>query len=113
MKDSEVRGLILGDLYERRHQGSFVKIPDDLSLDVDPMVVGNVALQLHDLGLIQFHQIVDKKYPSGSARIQSRGVDVVEGNAPAPVSITIDSSVNVHGSQNVQVGGSGNVQTVT
>ncbi len=37
---------------------------------------------------------------------------VIEENVPPPIAITIDSSVNVHGSQNVQVGGSGNVMNV-
>jgi hypothetical protein len=47
------------------------------------------------------------------AKITAFGADVVEGNTPPPISINIDSSVSVHGSQGVQIGGQGNVQNVT
>ena len=112
MKDAEVRGLILKQLYGARHASDFMRIPDDLSIsDISPHVLGNVATQLREQGLIDFHEVLGHSYRSGSARILSYGVDVVEGNSAAPISITFDHSVSVHGSTHVQIG-QGNVQNV-
>jgi hypothetical protein len=47
------------------------------------------------------------------AKITAFGADVIEGSTPPPISINVDSSVNVHGSQGVQIGGQGNVQNIT
>ena len=49
----------------------------------------------------------------GIGQITAEGVDVVEGNATAPISITFDhrSTVSVTSSQNVQVGNN-NIQSV-
>jgi len=49
----------------------------------------------------------------GAGRITSRGIDVIEGNAPPPIAITIESrQISVHGSSNVQIG-AGNAQGIT
>lgn len=114
MKDSEVRGLVLQKLYEVRHVKDFVFIPDELGLtDINPQILGNIAKQLDQQNLIQFSQVMGNRYPSGNARIKSFGIDVVEKTTTASIAITLDQSVNVHGSQNVQIGGQGNVQNVT
>jgi hypothetical protein len=47
------------------------------------------------------------------ARVTAFGVNVIEEKVPAPISITLDSSIKVAGSQNVMIGGQGNTQTVT
>jgi hypothetical protein len=113
MKDSEVRGLILKSLYDQRHTKHFVDMPEEIGIDLDKKVLGNVAIQLEQQGLISFKQYMGKPYPSGLAKILAYGVDVVEGTTTPPITITVDSSVNVHGSNNIQIGGQGNVQTVT
>jgi hypothetical protein len=47
------------------------------------------------------------------AKIKAFGADVIEGNTPPPISISVDNRVSVHGSQGVQIGGQGNVQNIT
>jgi hypothetical protein len=120
VKDSDVRGLVLQKLYELRHEEDLIPLPDnfelsglDMSKPSNLKMVGNIAKHLDDMGLIKFSQHMGHDYRSGYGAISAYGVDVVEGNQAPPISITVDSSVNVHGSQGVQIGGQGNVQTVT
>ncbi|MGL3104121.1 hypothetical protein [Bradyrhizobium sp. BR 1432] len=47
------------------------------------------------------------------ARITGEGTDVIEGRAIPPTAITLDGSINIHGSQGVQVGGQGYIQNVS
>jgi hypothetical protein len=54
-----------------------------------------------------------RSYLAFMTRITAFGVDVIEGVSKPPIEISIDSSINVHGSQNVQIGGQGNVQSLT
>lgn len=115
MKDSEVRGVILQRLYDIRHSNNgMIDIPDGLGLmNIEPTVLGNCAAQLDEQGLVKFRQVIGHGYRSGYGSITAFGVDVVEGNVRAPIAVTIDSSINVAGSQGVQIGGQGNVQNVT
>jgi hypothetical protein len=122
VKDSEVRGLVLKALYDIRNKprGHTIQIPEglnipgfELSSEDSLHLLGNVAKQLGELGLIEFHQVVNRRHPSGLAWIKAPGVDVVEGTASAPVTITFDNSVRVTGSQGVQIGGQGNVQKIS
>lgn len=115
MKDSEVRGLILQKLYDARHdKHQFVGVPEGLAIkDIDNKVLGNVTAQLEQQGLIEFKQTVSTSYRSGIAWILAPGVDVVEGTTAPPIAITFDHSINVSGSQGVQIGGQGNTQTTT
>src|SRR5882757_4376401 len=39
------------------------------------------------------------------AKIKAFGADVIEGNTPPPISISVDNGVSVRGSQGVQIGG--------
>jgi hypothetical protein len=120
MKDSDVRGLVLRKMYDLRHKQDHVPIPQeldlpglDMTLPENLQMVGNVAKQLNDLGLLKFKEFMGEKYRNGFASITAFGVDVIEGGARPPLAITIDSSVHVHGSQGVQIGGQGNTQHVT
>ena len=114
MNDSEIRGLVLKRLYEVRHEEDFTAVPDDLKIPNQNMkVLGNIAKQLNEQGLIVFKQHMGQNYPSGYGHITASGIDVVEGTRHSPISITIDSSVNVHSSQGVQIGGQGNSQNIT
>jgi hypothetical protein len=116
MKDNEARGLILTRLYEIRNEVDYANPKDLTGLPLAENVVGNILQQLCEQDLIVWkpHRAgPGRNYLAYMAHITVFGVDVVEGNSRPPISITIDSSVNVHGSQNVMVGGQGNVQTVT
>jgi hypothetical protein len=114
MKDSEVRGLILRQLYELRHEQSYVHVPDKLTLpaEINPRVAGNVAAQLAEQHLITFKEHMGAHHTSGLAQINAYGVDVVEGARQSAIAITFDQSINIHGSSNVQIG-KGNVQNAT
>jgi hypothetical protein len=115
MKDSDARGLVLKRLYDLRHQIEHANVSDFAELPIDLKVLPNILSQLNEKGLIGWHpeRTMAGGYLAFIARITAFGVDVVERTAISPIEITIDSSVNVHGSQNVIVGGSGNVQNVT
>lgn len=115
MKDSEARGLVLKRLYDIRHQLDRANGRDFSGLPIEPTVLPNILDQLAQQNLVDWNPLRGGMgvYLALMARITAFGVDVVEGNVAPPISISIDSSVNVHGSQNVQIGGQGNVQTVT
>jgi hypothetical protein len=113
MKDSEVRGLILRQLYDVRHASRRkLNIPEQLKLpsDVTPEVAGNVTDQLRQQGLVDFKRVSTSSRAEGLAQISARGVDVVEGTTAPPISISfevyklLDQSINVTNSPNSQVG---------
>jgi len=106
MKDSEVRGIILRRLYEVRHVNhGMIDIPDRLGiLDIAPQVLGNCAAQLNEQGLIKFSEYMGKPYRFGRASITAYGVDVIEENANPSIAVTLDQSISISGSSNVQVG---------
>jgi hypothetical protein len=56
VKDSEVRGIVLKELYEIRHTNPHAAIPADVPglLEIDPNVLLGVLRQLRDKGLIEF-----------------------------------------------------------
>jgi hypothetical protein len=115
MKDSDSRGLVLKRLYDVRHQLDHANGSDFSGLPIEPKVLPNILEQLAQQNLIDWKPLRGSmgSYLAFMAKITAFGVDVVEGNITSPITVTIDSSVNVHGSQNVQVGGHGNIQTVT
>lgn len=115
MKDSEARGVVLRALYEVRHKMRHPGIPVDVPglEQLEPEVLRNILRQLKEQGLIVFTPLSGGNQIFGRGEISSYGVDVVEGDRTSPIAIKIDSSVNVHSSQNVMVGGTGNTQTVT
>ncbi|MGY3589027.1 hypothetical protein ACVIGB_002018 [Bradyrhizobium sp. USDA 4341] len=117
MKDSEARGIVLKKMYDLRETKDRLELPDfaDTGLEVDK--VGRVLEQLAEKGLIQWNPRRSSmtsavRYMVIMAKISAFGVDVVEGDAAPPMAITIDSSINVHASQGVQIGGHGNIQNV-
>jgi hypothetical protein len=114
--DSEARGLILRRLYDLRHDASrrMVGPKEFEDIELPEHVVGNIVEQLQGKGLIAAKVLrTGAGLATFMARILAPGVDVIEGKTRPPMAITVDNSVNIHGSQNVQVGGSGNVQNVT
>ena len=121
MRDQEARGIVLNRLYEIRDAKQPAELSNFTETDVAPDTVTRVIEQLAEKGLIDWHPVrgginSPAKYLALMARINAYGVDVVEGAVEPPFAINIhanvDKSVNVQGSQGVQIGGSGNIQNV-
>ena len=115
MTDSELRGIVLRQFYDRRLE-QFVDVKLSEFNEIFSFVeLQNICRQLSEKGLIgKWHPVMTGGGPSvGIGQITAEGVDVVEGNATAPISITFDhrSTVSVTSSQNVQVGNN-NIQSV-
>ena len=113
MTDNEGRGLVLKRLYDLRENSVQLSQFDDLRLP--RATVGRYLQQLKQLGFIEgpIHPSsrtgeVDQAY----VKITVHGSEAVENPDKRPAQIMIDQSINVHGSQNVQVGNY-NQQTVT
>jgi hypothetical protein len=96
MNDSEARGVILKRLYDIRHEVTRAQFHhfDDLHLELN--ILANILEQLAQKNLIDWTP--HRSSSTGNidtfmARINASGVDVVEGTALSPISITIDRSV--------------------
>ena len=99
MKDSVVRGRLLQLLYERRSEGS---LPFGQGEQAVPPPAGinrrdwlRAVAQLSEYRLIDWTPLEDKSgmgLLSGFAKINDRGVKVLEGGVEPPVSISIDKS---------------------
>jgi hypothetical protein len=118
MKDQEARGIVLKRLYDIREAKQPAELGNFDDTGLAPETVTRMLEQLAHHGLIEWNPHKAglnslTKYLAVMARISAYGVDVIEGEAKPPIAINIDASVNVHGSQGVQIGGSGNVQNVS
>jgi hypothetical protein len=97
LTDHQARGIVLKRLYDRRHDA-----PPFLELgtpDTGGRRTENICLQLKEFGLITWKP--SNRSSGGIAKITAQGVDVVEGTAPAPISVTL---ISVAESSNVQIG---------
>lgn len=111
MRDNDLRGIVLEQFYRRRHEDERCGLDEIVvgaGLPGELQRVGNVCEQLSQYNLIEWNAI---KGVSGSiagmGRITATGVDVIEGTARAPISLTVhDHSVSVSGSSNFQIGNS-------
>ncbi|WP_316162858.1 hypothetical protein [Bradyrhizobium sp. SZCCHNRI20481] len=118
MNDSEARGIVLKKFYDLRGEQSHLEMADLETTGLPRNTVERILEQLGEQRLINWNPRNNNmggpnRYTVIMASISSFGVDVVEGATQPPIAITIDASVNVHGSQGVQVGGQGNVLNVT
>ena len=122
MKDQEARGIVLKRLYDMRDAKQPAELSNFTETGLTTDTVARIIEQLAHKRLIDWHPVhgginSPSKYLALMARINAYGVDVVEGAASPPFAINIDArvdaSVNVQGSQGVQIGGSGNSQSVT
>ena len=110
MKDNEIRGLVLQKYYDRRRDGEFQWSKEELLNFLEVASFDHVDLfracdQLAEHGLIDWHPIhVRGQTIAGAGKITAFGVDVIEGSVKPPISITLDHSISVHGSSNVQIG---------
>jgi hypothetical protein len=115
MKDSDARGLVLKALYDIRHTMYMPAIPADVPglPDLESQTLYNIVNQLREKGLITFTPLMGGDEVMGRAMITGHGSDVIEGTAQSSITVTVDNSVNVQGSQGVQIGGQGNTQNVS
>jgi len=121
MKDNELRGLILQKYYNKRLEGYFQWTDDDFrdlpdSVSFDAADLFRICDQLAENGLIDWKPAHDSRGNTiaGAGKINAFGVNVMEGHAKPPISITYDQSrhISVQHSSNVQIGDS-NVQRVS
>jgi len=119
MTDNQLRGVVLQKYYNRRREGFFQwKTEDfqDVREEFDAVDLFRVCDQLGEHNLIEWKSAQGPQGETigGFGRISAFGVDVVEGHAKAPISITLDQSrhITVHSSSNVQIGNA-NVQDVS
>jgi hypothetical protein len=116
MTDNKARKIVLQRLYDRKAGGSWLPphVFDDLHIDQTRLF--DLLKQLYDLGLADAQFVKNGRNNNGAflmavAKITTKGIDAVEKPETAPPQVVVDHSINVHGSQNVQVG-SHNQQTV-
>ena len=74
------------------------------------LVAYNICRNLSEYHLIEWQASMGSG-PDGMGRITASGIDVVEGNAKAPIAITIDKRVTVTGSFGTVIG-DGNTQDI-
>jgi hypothetical protein len=114
MKDSERRGIILERFYDARHKVDWLEFEAlRTHVTMDWTEISNICKQLGQHGLIEWQSFdtLTGNIPM-RGRITASGIDVIEGNTSAPISIILhDHSVRVSGSTNVQIGNS-NTQTL-
>ena len=92
MKDPELRGILLQELYGQRHAGGDRFIALTIPPDVDENTARNVLRQLKDGGLIEYMPVL---HGLGPARITAGGAAVIEGNKPAPMAIQLRRGVDI------------------
>ncbi|MGP0059953.1 MAG: hypothetical protein ACLPID_11775 [Beijerinckiaceae bacterium] len=111
IKDSDRRAIVLQKFYDERHSKGWGGLPVAPAASKEEQIItANICQQLSQNGLIEWKGLGGE--PVGMGRITARGIDVIEGNAIAPIAITIDSrQFSVHGSSNVQIG-DGNAQDI-
>ena len=99
MMDGELRGIVLKKFYELRNQPGTVNVPalpEMATLDPEPYRIVNICEQLAEHGLINWTSTESMTSYGGFGKISASGVDVVEGTAPAPLTVTFnDHSISV------------------
>jgi hypothetical protein len=117
MKDGDLRGIILEKFYEIRNDSDLVNVPELPEIvSVEPNLVRrvNICEQLGQYGLIKWVSTNSHSSIGGFGKITARGVDVVEGTASAPISVTLnDHNISIIQSSNVQIGHSNTINQTT
>jgi hypothetical protein len=114
MRDGDLRGMVLERYYDARHKITFLGLTAlSTQVAVPPEVLANISEQLDQSGMIEWKPSQSLEgIMDGMGRITAAGVDVIEGTAPPPITITLhDQRISVSGSTSVIVG-SGNLQGV-
>lgn len=118
MKDNELRGLVLQKFYDLRRRGFFQWVEIEDLEDSFMNAVGDDLLRICDQ--LGEHNLIDWKPETdgrvtcaGVGKISAHGIDVVEGNARADISVSIDNrNVSITSSSNVIIGNS-NTQNIS
>jgi hypothetical protein len=114
VRDTESRGVVLERFYAARHKVDWLDFSALLThVMMDRTELANICKQLGQHGLIEWESVdtLTGNIPM-RGRITASGIDVIEGNAVAPISVTLhDHSVHVTSSTNVQIGNA-NTQSV-
>jgi hypothetical protein len=110
MKDAEVRGLVLNELYGKRHNGgrmTLVKPENFLDNQFDGSVLFTILHQLADSNLIEWKptHFGNGCVAFAAVRITGSGVDVVEGTVKSPITVILQQTNNIIDSKNIQIGG--------
>lgn len=107
MKDTQLRGIILGRYYDRRREGWFLPKPEELGVEVTSQDILAVCDQLGEHNLLEWkvrkdHGVIH----AGMGKITAFGIDVVEGEAVADIKVEFvqNKTINISGSNNVVVG---------
>jgi hypothetical protein len=115
VKDVDLRGIVLEKFYEVRNQEASMVNPLGLSglalIEPNHIRLLNICEQLGEHGLLHWRSVKGMTIEGGMGKISAKGVDVVEGTAPAPIAITLHT-ISVSQSSNVQIGDS-NIQDVS
>jgi hypothetical protein len=117
MKDNEIRGIVLRHYYERRYEDYHQWSDEDiqkLGNELTGKIVFAICDQLADHNLIRWKPIkLTRGTANGMGKITAYGVDVIEGEVKAPISIALNRghNITITGSSNVQIGDS-NLQGV-
>ena len=107
MKDTELRGVILGKYYERRRGAIFTPKPEDFIPLIPIEDILAISDQLGEHGLLDWKAIKRiGNITAGLGKITALGIDVVEGAAQSDIKVEFvqTKNINVTGSSNVVVG---------
>jgi len=108
MKDFELRTIMLQKFYDHRIGNRPLSFT---GADLGPISADDyerIGRQLNEHRLLNWTGSLTPGQSYGT--ITARGVDVVEGTAQSPISVTFnDSSIKVHNSSNIQIGNSNTI----
>lgn len=111
MKDSQLRGRILQELYDRRREGNLVLHGTEFGEDIEPSVAFQILDQLEQKRLIDWKPLRSAMRGSrpvvlAHTQINAFGIDVVEGGREPPISITfhMNQANNFENCSNFQIG---------
>jgi hypothetical protein len=110
MTDGDLRGVVLQKFYDLRNLPGMlnaVSLPELQAIEPDQYRLHVICEQLREHGLIKGVSLDSLNTFGSMGRITAHGVDVVEGTARAPITVTLhDHRISVRQSSNVQIGDS-------
>jgi hypothetical protein len=117
MTDGELRGIVLKKFYDLRTKPGMVNavaLPDLQAIEPDQYRLHIICEQLREHGLIKGVSLDSHSTFGSMGNITASGVDVVEGTARAPITVTLhDHRISVSQSSNVQIGDSNTITQTT
>lgn len=107
MKDTELRGIVLRNYYDKRREAMFTPDEKDFGQGVTIEDICAISEQLGEHKLISWKSIKNFGGVSfGMGRITAFGIDVVEGVATPDIKVEFvqNKSINISDSSNIIVG---------